>query len=65
LLRPRLVSDLRRLVCALIQPRDQNRRLLRVERNVDGPVFLLLERANLTLAFNNQPQRDGLHAPCR
>ena len=29
------------------------------------PVFQRLERANLALAFHNQPQRHRLHAPCR
>src|SRR5436190_22632718 len=30
---------------------------------IDGPVFLLLERFDFALTFDNQSQRDGLNAP--
>ena len=33
--------------------------------SVDCPVFLLFEGLNFALAVNNQPQRNGLHAPGR
>ena len=36
--------------------------LWRCEMRVDGPVFFLLERLDLALAFDDQAQRDGLHA---
>ena len=33
-----------------------------LEQRLDGPVLDRLERADLPLALDDQPQRDGLHA---
>src|SRR5207253_7236688 len=45
------------------EPGIKSRRLAEV--SVDCPVFLLFEGLNFALAVNNQPQRNGLHAPGR
>ena len=34
-----------------------------LEQRLDGPVLDRLERANLALTLDEQPQRNGLHAP--
>ncbi len=40
----------------------EHRRLLGVQIDVDGPVFLRDEGADLAFALHDHPQRDGLHA---
>ena len=42
--------------------RVKRRRLRARQVRIDGPVFFLLERLDLALALDDQPQRHGLHA---
>ena len=55
-------ADLRRLVVLLDEARGKQRRLLPGQVHIDGPVFLLQERADFALALHHQPQRHRLHA---
>ncbi len=41
----------------------EERRLPGIQHRVNRPVLLRDERADLLLAFDDQPQRHGLHAP--
>ena len=54
-------ADLRCLVVLLDEARGQQRRLPGREVHIDGPVFLLQERADFALALDHQPQRHRLH----
>ena len=57
-----LVADFGAIGSDPEEARSEHGRLLGVQIDVDGPVFLGDERADLAFALHDQPQRHGLHA---
>ena len=57
-----LIVDLYVLAFVLRKLCFEQRRLARVQHRVNRPVLLRDECANLLFTFDDQPQRNGLHA---